>query len=403
MPTYDFRARTRDGSSLRGIRVAADEAALARDLALEGAFLVRASFSASDPLGGLRKPKVKRKELVAFMLHLGSYLEAGVPILAALDDYRVPENRLVDAAIQDLRRRVEAGSSLSEAMELHPTLFKPLIVNMVKAGEASGKLDESIREVIKLVEWEEAFAAQVKQASLYPAIVLTIMALAFTAVTVFALPAILKLLRELNVPLPLPTRVFMLVGDFLASYGWIAVLAVVLGITLFRLLLRNEEVRLWWDTKLLGMPLLGPVVTKLGLSRFATFFASQYRAGLPIVQVLRECQAITGNARLSLCVHRIRQGVEAGERLGVLAAQVGYFPRLVVRMLTIGEETGNLETTLGKVSKYFDEDVRASIRRFFQLLEPAILILIAVLLVFTALAILLPIYMSIGNINAQVH
>jgi type II secretory pathway component PulF len=162
-------------------------------------------------------------------------------------------------------------------------------------------------------------------------------------------------------------------------------------------------VRLWWDTKILEMPLVGTLATKMGLSRFSTFFASQYRAGIPIVQVLRECQEITGNARLALCVRRIREGVEGGERLGVMAAQVGYFPRLVIRMLSIGEEAGNLEQTLGKVSLYFDNEVRASIKRFFQLLEPILIVSLAGVIVFVAISILLPIYTLIGNINGQVH
>ena len=164
--------------------------------------------------------------------------------------------------------------------------------------------------------------------------------------------------------------------------------------------LRRPGFRLWWDTRKLRLPLVGQLVTKIGLSRFATFFSAQYRAGIPIVQVLRECQGITGNARLALCVRRIREGVEAGERLAVMAAGVGYFPTLVVRMLAIGEEAGNLEQTLGKVSRYFDAEVKADIKRFFQALEPLLMVALAGVIVFVAVSILLPIYTMIGSINA---
>jgi len=403
MPTFAFRAKGRDGKTIQGVRASAGEAALAMELANEGFFLVKAESARAKGQGGFRGPRVKRKELVAFLVHMGSYIEAGVPLLAALEDYRMPEKPAVDAAIQDLRRRIEGGSSLSESMEAYPTLFSRLHVNMIRAGESTGRMDEAIAEVVKLVEWDEEFAGMVKQASMYPAIVLSIMGLAFIAVSVFALPAILKLLKELNVPLPLPTQIFMAFGELATSWGWLVLLVLGVGFTAFRIGLRNSEFRLWWDTRVLKLPLIGTLATKMALSRFATFFASQYRAGIPVVQVLRECQEVTGNARLAQCVRRIREGVEGGERLGVMAASVGYFPRLVVRMLSIGEEAGNLEQTLTKVSLYFDAEVKAGIKRFFQLLEPLLMVVIAGLLIITALAILLPIYMSIGNINAQVH
>lgn len=404
MPAFAFRAKGRDGKVIQGVRVAMGEMELAAELAGEGLFLVKAETTrAKGPGRTFRGPRLKRKELVSLFLHLRSYLEAGVPLLAALEDYQIPEKPAVDAALKDIRRRIEGGSSLSESLEAYPTLFNRLHVNMIRAGETSGRMDEALAEVVKLVEWDEEFAGMVKQASLYPSIVLSIMGLAFIAVSVFALPAILKLLKDLNVPLPMPTRIFMALGDAITGWGWLLGLVGVGGFVAFRLGLRNEGFRLWWHTRVLKLPLVGTLATKMALSRFATFFASQYRAGIPVVQVLRECQDITGNDRLAQCVRQIREGVEGGERLGVMAAAVGYFPRLVIRMLSIGEEAGNLEQTLTKVSLYFDAEVRAGIKRFFQLLEPLLMVMIACLLVLTALAILLPIYMSIGNINAQVH
>jgi len=402
MPAFAYHARGPGGKALRGIQVAADQAALARELAQDGAFLIKAELVREvGGAAGFRGPKVKRKELIAFFMHLGSYVEAGVPLLAALEDYRVEEKPEVDKALQDIRRRIEGGSTLSEALEVYPSLFKPLQVSMIRAGEASGRMDESIREVIRLVEWEEDFTSQVKQAATYPMIVLGLVSLVILVVSTFALPVILKMLQELNVPMPLPTRIFLVLGQGVAAWGWLVALLAVGGYFAFKAALRKPEVRLWWDTRVLHMPLLGGLVTRMGLSRFATFFAGQYRAGIPIVQVLRECQEVTGNARLGYCVRRIREGVESGERLAVMAASVGYFPALVVRMLAIGEEAGNLEATLGKVSTYFDAEVRSGIKRFFQLLEPIILVVLAAVIVFIAVAILLPIYTLIGSVNAQ--
>ena len=402
MASFAYSARSRDGHTVRGIRAAGSEALLARELAQEALFLLKAQ-PAMEAKENFRGPRVKRKELIAFMVHMGSYVEAGVPLLGALEDYRVPEKPRVDAAIQDLRRRIEGGASLSEAMEAYPTLFTAMQVSMIRAGEGSGKLDEALQEVVKLVEWEDEFNGQLKQAATYPIIVLGIVGLVVLLVSTFALPVIIKLLKDLNVPLPLPTRIFLVIGEVLGTWGWLLALG---GASVFfglRAALKNPAFRLGWDTRKLTLPLVGTLVTKVALSRFATFFAAQYRAGIPIVQVLKECQGVTGNARLSLCVRRIREGVEAGERLAVMAAKVGYFPTLVVRMLAIGEEAGNLEQTLAKVSRYFDAEVRASIKKFFQALEPLLMVVLAGVIVFVAISILLPIYTMIGSINAQAH
>ncbi|HET8714419.1 MAG TPA: type II secretion system F family protein [Holophagaceae bacterium] len=399
MPQFSFQARTLDGKMLRGARAAESEAALAKELLAESALLVKAQ-PASELRPRLRgRARFKRKELAAFMVHLASYIEGGVPILAALQDYRIPERPALDAAVKEIRRRIEGGATLSDALEAQPGLFEPLQVSMIRAGEGSGKLDEALLEVVKLVEWEEDFAGQVKQASTYPLIVLGMIGLIVVVVSIFALPGILKLLEEFHVPLPLPTRIFMALGGFLAAWGWLVVLAPTAAVLLFRQALKRPAVRLWWDTRVLAMPVAGPLATKLGMSRFAAFFAAQYRAGVPIIQLLRECEGVTGNARLGVSVRAIREGVESGERIATMAATVGHFPPLVVRMLAIGEETGQLERTLGKVSSYFDAEVRAEVKRFFQLLEPALLVVLAAIVIFVAVSILLPIYTLIGGIS----
>lgn len=398
---FSFSARNLEGALVEGIRSADSEAALAAELARESLFLVRAFVARTTAVERFSAPQMKRKELAAFFVHLGSYVEAGVPLLAALSDYQEPGRPEFNAALLDMRRRIEGGGSLSEAFEAYPTLFQPMLVSMIRAGESSGHLDESIREVVKLVEWEESFAGSVKQAATYPLIVLAIVGLVVVLVSVFALPPVLKMLVEFQVPLPLVTRIFILVGQGMVAWGWLLLLLPPLVIWGFRQALkRRRDFRLWWHTRLLHIPLVGTLLVKIGLSRFATFFAAQYRAGLPILQILQECASVTGNDRLGWCVRKIREGIESGERLGAMAAQVGYFPPLVVRMLTIGEDTGNLEVTLAKVSSYFDAEVQAGLKRFFQLLEPLLLIGLAGIVVFVAVSILLPIYSLIGGINA---
>jgi type II secretory pathway component PulF len=389
VPAFAFTARPRKGKDIQGVRVMESEATLARALAAEGLFLLQARPAAAvrrDP----RKIKLNAKDLSTFLLHLATYLEAGLSIMAALQDYRDPDRPGLEAAVQDMAGRIFEGSSLSEVMAAYPSLFLPIHVSMVRAGEATGRLDQSLRAVIKLVEWNAGFRAQVRKASTYPLVLIAVLGLIVLLVSVFSLPAILKLLEDLEVPLPLVTRVFLAGGKVLVGYGWLIAALPVAGWIGLRLALRNSGFRLRWDTAKLNLPVAGRLATRIALARFAHFFAEQHRAGLPVLQALRNSEDVTGNTRIGQCVRTLRLGVEQGGRLAAMAAQVGYFPQIVIRMLAIGEETGRLEDTLAKTAAHFDGEVAEGVDLFFKVLDPAIKIGMACVLVFVAAAVLLP-------------
>jgi type IV pilus assembly protein PilC len=270
---------------------------------------------------------------------------------------------------------------------------------MVRAGEAMGRLDQAIRAVIRLVEWNDALRAQIRKAAAYPLLLVGLLAIIVGVVSVVSLPSILKLLEELDIPLPLVTRVFIKVGFFLTHYGWLLVAApLVLGLGL-KAALRNPGLRLRWDTALLALPGAGSLILRMALARFAHFFAAQYRAGIPLPRALRTSEEVAGNLRIGLCVRALREGVEQGRRMADVAARIGYFPPLVIRMLALGEDTGNLEEALGKIATYFDREVEEEVRVFFLVLDPALKLVLACGLIFVATAILLPLYMLIGGIN----
>jgi type IV pilus assembly protein PilC len=398
MPTYAFLARGNDGRSVRGFRQGDSEGALALDLAALGLFLVRAEPSV--PKRSSRdKVKLTPKDLAAFLLHLAAYLEVGLSLMDALRDYRDPGRPALEAAVSELALRVAGGDALSEAMGAYPTLFLPVHRAMVRAGETTGRLNEAIRAVIRLVEWEAGFKAQVRDATTYPLILLGVLGFIGFVVSTFSLPAILKLLVELNVPLPLVTRAFLALGRGLTSYGWVVPVVIAVLVTSLRWALKRRSFRFAWDSGLLKTPVLGPLLIRLGLARFAHFLASQYRAGIGLVQALRECEGVTGNARLGQDIRLMRIGVEQGERMAVLAARLGHFPPLIIRMLATGEQAGNLEETLDKVSRVFDAEVATGVKVFFQMVDPVIKVVLAGLLIFVASAVLLPLYTLIGGIN----
>ena len=397
MPTFVFTAKDPACRIVKGRRIQASEGALARNLAAEGLLLLRARLA---PPARKARIRLTPRDLTTFLVHLATYQEAGLSIMDALQGYREPGKPALEAAVADLGNRISGGAWLSEAMAAHPGLFKPIHVSMVQAGEAMGRMDQALRAVIKLVEWDGAFRAQVRKACTYPIILLCLLALIGGLVTMVSIPPILELLKSFHIPLPLVTEVFLVLGTGLIAYGWL-LLIVPTGIFIgLHGALRHPPFRLAWDTALLKSPLLGPLLTRMALARFAHFFGAQYRAGIPLVSALRESEGVLQNARLCQCIQAMRDGIERGEKLAVMAEKVGYFPHLAIRMLAIGEETGSLEETLERTARHFDEEATTAVQRFFEALNPIIMVFVAAVLVFVAAAVLLPIYSFIGGINA---
>ncbi|BDU72203.1 type II secretion system F family protein [Mesoterricola silvestris] len=396
MPRYAFLARSRAGAAVRGLRLADSPGALAPVLAAEGLFLVRAEAAAPARAQGKAGPG----DLPPLLHHLATYLEAGIPLLTALRDFRDPGRPRLEAAALDLAARVEEGAAFSAAMAAHPGLFLPVHVGMVRAGEAAGRLDEALHAVISLVDWRIAFRARVRKAATYPLILAAVLAVVILLISIFSLPPILRLLEDLDIPLPRVTRALLALGRGLGRFGWVAVAVPAALRGGLALALRRPGFRLAWDTALLRVPVVGRLIARMALSRFAHFLAAQHRAGLPLVQALRACEEVTGNARMRLAVRAMRSGVEQGRGLAASAAGTGQVPQLVLRMLALGEETGHLGETLDRAAAHLDAEVDEAVGLAFQLVDPAVKILMACLLLFLATAVLLPLYTLIGGINA---
>jgi type II secretory pathway component PulF len=397
MPAFAFTARSGAGRPVKGLRLAESEAALAPALAAEGLFLVRA-----EPAAPPRRAPAGRhrpRDLQLLVLHLAAYLEAGIPLLAALQDFRDPARPRLEAAAVDLAARLGEGQSLSRGMAAHPGLFRPVHVAMVRAGEASGRLDQALRSVLKLAERQDALRARVRKAAVHPLLVLGLLAVIVLLVCAFSLPNILRLLEEAGVPLPWVTRVFLALGRGLKGYGLAVLAALVLGRAGAALALRRPRPRLAWDTALLRLPVAGPLAAGLALARFAHALAALVRSGLPLVQALDHAAAVTGNARLALAVAQVRQGVEQGRGLAASAARTGRFPHLVVRLMAIGEQSGTLEETLDRAAVHLQGQAEARAELVFQVLDPVLKVALGLLLVFVATAVLLPLYLMIGSLN----
>jgi len=406
VPTFAFTARSaagRPGRAVTGLRVADSEGALAPALAAEGLFLIRAEPARPKPrtrgwTRGWSWGRFTPRDRSLLLLHLATYLEAGIPILETLQDFRQPDRPRLEAAAVAMAEGMAEGAALSELMARQDGLFEPVHVAMVRAGEATGRLDEALRAVLKHADWNGRLRAQVRRAAWYPLVLITVLALVALLACTYSLPPIMAMLEGLGVPLPAETRVLLATVGGLNRHGWLLAL-VPLPILGLVAALRDPGRRLAWDTAFLHLPVAGRLIAQVALARFALSLAAQYRAGLPLVQALRNSEGVTGNARIGDSIRRLRHGVEQGGGLAATAAKVGYVPQLLIRMLAVGETTGNLEETLDKAAEHCEADVEEGVRLCFQVLDPVLKVVMAGLLLFVAAAVLLPLYLMIGNIN----
>lgn len=401
MPHYRFIAVDDQGRKHRGQREAANESVLGTLLRQEGQWLADARVARGANEGSPRRKRGRRasqRVLEQFFLSLSLQLKAGVNVVAALTfclEPGAPESfRAVHA---DLLERVKAGTSLSEAMAFHPRTFSVVVINLLKAGEASGRLGEVCDEIRRHFDWSERLTGDVKQALIYPTALLIAAVSFFVVVFTFFIPRFTGVLRELGVPVPGLTRAMIRISEFvLQHYGLVALgmvgppLAVVLGIRHFPVFAD------WVDGIKLRIPLLGRILWQTSLCRIVHNLATLYRAGIPLLEALRLCQPLVANRLIQQSIQRVQEGVASGRSLHESMAQNALFPPMVVQMAALGETTGTLDEALYSVANYYDVIVPRTIKKLFTLFEPVIIISLLVVVGTIVLSVFLPIASALG-------
>ncbi len=400
MPAYKYEALTDNGEKVSGILSARSEEELENLLSSMNLLLLKAKPIEEGK--ETKKYKIKRRDLIIFSVHLATSLEAGVPILVALSDFaESTDNPTLKRIIAGIMRQIEAGSSFSDAISSYPNAFPEIYVSIIRAGEATGNLDTVLKDLISFLEWQEDLVAQIKQASIYPTFVITmIMGVIFIMMT-FTIPKFIPLLTSFNVELPAPTRILISVATFFQKFWWTMILGVVLFIFTYKITYKTKKGRLFWDRIKLGLPIFGNVNLKLALSRFAHYFALLYSAGIGVVQSLYIIEKVVGNEVIALAIREAREELLTGGNLYDSLRKSRYFPSLVLRMLQVGEETGALDSSLRKVSEYYDKEVPQAIKKMFAVLEPTLIVFMGGLVLFIALSIFLPIYKLTTAISAH--
>ena len=345
---------------------------------------------------------VKRRELINFTLHLGAAIGAGISILQAFEDLqRQTANRGMLRALQAILDDLRGGSSLSEALSRHPAIFSDIYVSMIKAGEASGNVSRVLEHLTGFLEWQEELAAEIKRATIYPAIVL-IGVLALTGVLIgFVFPRILPVIISLKVPLPLITRGVMALSDLIQKGWYLILIGAVSLYVMLRLLKSNESGLLIVDAIKLRLPVIGVLVEKICLSRFAHHLAILLRTGVDISQSLSIAERVVGNAVIAQAVRETKEKVMQGGFLWRSLQETGAFPPLVVRMVFVGESTGTVDSTLEKVTEFYDREIPATVKRVFAVVEPLLIVLLAAIVLLVALSIFIPLYGALGRVGRR--
>ncbi len=400
MPYYLYKARDGRGKEVKGVVIAENESALSLTLERMNLYLVSAK-EVKKERESLRPVGVKRRDLITFTIHLSTSIEAGIAIITAIRDFaESTENQKFKEVLNDIVKQLEAGAFLSDAMSKYPRVFSELYVNILRAGEATGNVDMVLKDLVRFLEWQEELSAQVKQASIYPTFVISLIIGVITIMMTFTLPKFFPILKSFNVELPLPTKILMTVSSFFARFWW-AFLGVIIGfVIIYMITNRTPEGKRFWDKIELGLPIFGSLNRKVALSRFSHYLSILYKAGIGIVQALYIVEKIVGNSIIAGEIKRVREGIVRGESLSEGLKKSKYFPPLVNRMIEVGEDTGKLDESLNKVSEYYDREVPAAIRRFFAILEPTMIVLLGGMVLFMALSIFLPMYRLTSTIGA---
>jgi type IV pilus assembly protein PilC len=391
MPEFFYKALTGSGAVAEGWMQAPSEGVVEEELRRKGSFLIEAEERARPK--EMTDGKVDRAELLAFLEYLSGSFTAGLPLLTTLDD--VPKrlrSRRLKAIVAEVRQAVsDEGKSLSEAMAEHPRAFPRVLISTIQAGEASGQLAFALQQLVEHIDWQENISASVRQATMYPLVVLSAVLLLIVGLVGFVFPRILPILRMRDVELPLPTLIIMNASLFIREYWWLVLsiaLAAVIAIILLR---RSERGRLIVDYAILKIPVIGNLMLEVNMARVVTYLGLFYRSGVDLIQSLLLVEQMATNRVVARVVRDAREKIAGGATIAAAFGSSPLVPLVVMRSLALGETTGRLDESLERAKLYYSREIPAAVRRVITLIQPALIVTLGVVVLVVALAIMLPI------------
>lgn len=400
MPVYEYKGFDRAGKNKKGI-IDADSAITARQrLRGSGVFTIdikealsrQKGLPHSSALSNFFK-RVKSGELSAATRQLSILLGAGVPLVSSLDTLMTQAaNPLFKKILAQVKESVNEGGSFASSLSQHPKVFSEVYINMVRAGESSGSLDLVLDRLADFSERQQALRGRFKAAMAYPVLMFFVGSLILFFLITFIIPDILAIFGEMHKTLPLPTLILIGISSFLESFWWIVIFILAGTVFLIKRAIRNPSGRYFWDNVKLRIPVFGSINIKMAMARFARTLGSLLKNGVPLLNALKIVRNIVNNTQIAKAIDNAMDQIEAGKSLSTQLGQSRWFPPIAVQMISVGEQSGELEEMLNKIADIYEREAESQVMAMTSMLEPIMILVMGVIVGFIVISILLPIF-----------
>jgi type IV pilus assembly protein PilC len=399
---FFYQARTKEGEIRSGTIEASSREAALSILRKHGLYITFLKEEIKRPVFAkeikIFKKKITTKDLVLFTRQLSIMFKSKIPLVEILRTlYNQTENPELKERIRKIGEEVEAGTHLSIAFSRHPDLFSPFYVSMLKSGEMSGKLSESLDYLANYLESRYSLTQTIKGALIYPVLILIMAILMAFFLSLFVLPQLKSVLMEANVELPIFTKIILNFGDFMKKFGWLLILALLALIFLIRRYQKTESGKKNFDKIIIKIPLIGPLSKMICQSRFAEDLATLISGGLPIADALKTTSDTVGNECYKEAILRAVEDVKRGETISYsLSFYPELFPPMFTEMVVVGEKTGKIEGALREISQFYQKEIERSVQNLISLIEPAMIVILGIGIGVIAVSIIMPLYKMIS-------
>ena len=401
MPVYEYTALDRVGKNITGIIDADSTAAARQKLRNSGKYPVQVKETTtkvkSEKGAGLALPsifnRVSADDIHALTRQLATLLSAGIPLVAALDALmEQTSNPPLKKIVAQIKESVNEGNSLTASFSRHPKLFSNIYINMVRAGEASGSLDVVLERLADFGEHQQALKGRFQAALVYPVFMAIVGAGVLFFLLSFVVPNLTRIFTEMKQVLPLPTTILIWFSDFMRSYWWIILAVIVAIIVAVKEAIKKPKGRYFWDTLKLRLPVIGQINRKIALSRFGRTLGSLLQSSVPLITSLQIVRNIVNNVLIGDVIDEAMEDIQAGKSLNLALSRSEWFPPVFRQMISVGEQSGDLEEMLHKIADAYEREVETRITGMTSLIEPIMILLMAVVVGFIVISILLPIF-----------
>ena len=404
MPTFAWTGRARDGKSTKGTMEAASESAVMANLRRQGVQANKVKM-AGKGLGAdinisFLKPKITTKDIVVFTRQFATMIDAGLPLVQCLDILSSQQdNKTFKEILLTVKADVESGSTFADALKKHPKAFNELYVNLVAAGEVGGILDTILNRLAAYIEKALKLKKQVKSAMTYPVTIIGIALVVIAVILVFVIPAFEKMFADFGGALPLPTQIVINISNFVQNYILLIIGGIMLTIFIVKKIYATNKGRDIIDNWALRLPIMGVLIRKVAVAKFARTLATMISSGVPILDGLDIVRKTAGNRTVEKAIAQVRTSISEGKTIAEPLKESGVFPPMVCQMIEVGEQAGALDTMLSKIADFYDDEVDDAVGNLTAMMEPLLMLFLGTTVGGLVVAMYLPIFKIAGTVG----